>query len=222
MTQVFNEMVTRLRHGREELERLAVTDELTGLYNRKSLDAKLASEIARGDRYENPFTILMIDIDHFKKYNDTFGHPAGDEILSNIGDLFKHLREVDYAARYGGEEFFALLPHTGLSGATEVAERIRTLTEETFADQDKKEVPVTLSIGIAEFPMHGESARALIAAADAALYSAKQRGRNRVVGAPIPRTRKVSGSLRKQTRQTRQTRKTKTRKTTGFPATGSR
>ena len=222
MTRVFNEMVTRLRHGREELERLAVTDALTGLNNRKSLDAKLAREIARGDRYENPFTILMIDIDHFKKYNDTFGHPAGDEILSRIGGLFKRLRDVDYAARYGGEEFFALLPHTGLGGATRVAERIRTLAEKTLADRGKTKVPVTLSIGVAEFPTHGDSAAAVIAAADAALYSAKQGGRNRVMGATTPRRQKASGSLGRQTRQTRQTKKAKRSVITDFPATGSR
>ena len=229
MTRVFNAMVTHLRHGREELERLAVTDELTGLNNRKSLDAKLASEIARGDRYENPFAILMIDIDHFKKYNDSFGHPAGDEILSRIRGLFEQLREVDYVARYGGEEFFALLPHTGLRGAAGVAERIRTLAEKTLADRGKTKVPVTLSIGVAEFPTHGDSAAAVIAAADAALYSAKQKGRNRVVGAPLPpgtqRGRKVSGSLRKQTQQTGQTRKTPRTKTkkviTAYPATRS-
>ena len=118
LTQVFNEMVTRLRHGREELEGLAVTDDLTGLYNRKSLDAKLAHEVARTDPYEYPFALLMIDIDHFKKYNDTLGHPAGDEILRGIGSVLEQsLREVDYTARYGGEEFLALLPQTPMTGA---------------------------------------------------------------------------------------------------------
>ena len=230
MTRVFNEMVTRLRHGREELERLAVTDALTGLKNRKSLDAKLASEIARGDRYENPFAVMMIDIDHFKKYNDTFGHPAGDEILGKIGVLFEQsLREVDYAARYGGEEFFALLPHTRLSGAADVAERIRTLAEETLVEPGKKKAPVTVSIGIAEFPTHGHTAAALVGAADAALYGAKQKGRNRVMGATTPAGKqgrqKASGSLGKQTRQTRKTRKTQKTTTsviTDFPATGPR
>ena len=151
----------------------------------------------------------MIDIDHFKKYNDTFGHPAGDEILSSMGTLFARLRGVDYAARYGGEEFFALLPHTRLSGAVEVAERIRTVAAKTFANRGKQKVPVTVSIGVAEFPTHGHSAAPLIAAADAALYSAKQRGRNRVVGAPIPPSRKASGSLRKQTPQAQPTRRTR-------------
>lgn len=202
LTQIFNEMVTRLRHGREELERLAVTDDLIGLYNRKNLDAKLAHEVARTDRYENPFAILMIDIDHFKKYNDTFGHPAGDEILRGIGSVLEQsLREVDYTARYGGEEFLALLPQTPMTGAAEVGERIRALAEETFADRGTKRAPVTVSIGIAEFPTHGDSAEALLAAADAALYSAKRKGRNRVVGAPALRTRREGGARSKPPRK---------------------
>ena len=176
MTQVFNAMVGRLRSGREELEKLSVTDGLTGLFNRNHLMVTVAMEIARAGRDGEPFTVLMIDLDHFKEYNDAHGHLAGDEILAKAGLLFADcIREVDYAARYGGEEFLVMLPQTGLTGAREVAERIRT----HFADA----VGLTLSIGMAEHPRHGDATESLIAAADGALYQAKRRGRNRVVGA---------------------------------------
>ncbi len=185
LTEVFNAMVGRLRSGREELEKLSVTDGLTGLYNRNHLMVSVAMEIARADRHEEPFTVVMIDLDHFKKYNDTHGHLAGDEILAKIAVVFAAcIREVDYAARYGGEEFLVMLPQTGLSGAREVAERIRTRFAEEAA-QGAEGVPLTLSIGLAEYPQHGDTTESLIAAADAALYQAKRRGRNRVVGAAV-------------------------------------
>ncbi len=185
LTEVFNAMVGRLRSGREELEKLSVTDGLTGLYNRNHLMVSVAMEIARADRHEEPFTVVMIDLDHFKKYNDTHGHLAGDEILAKIAVVFAAcIREVDYAARYGGEEFRVMLPQAGLSGAREVAERIRTRFAEEAA-QGAEGVPLTLSIGLAEYPQHGDTTESLIAAADAALYQAKRRGRNRVVGAAV-------------------------------------
>ena len=106
LTRVFNDMVARLRHGREELERLSVTDGLTGLYNRNHLMETITKEVARSDRQEEPFAAMMIDLDHFKKYNDTHGHLGGDEILVKMSAIFSDcIREVDYAARYGGEEF---------------------------------------------------------------------------------------------------------------------
>ena len=183
LTQVFNTMVSRLRGGREELEKLSVTDGLTGLFNRDHLMVTVGMEIARADRQEAPFTVLMIDLDHFKKYNDTHGHLAGDEVLAKIGAVFGDCtREVDYAARYGGEEFLVMLPQTDLSGASEVAERIRA----RFADeavQTADGLAITLSIGIAEYPQHGDTAESIISAADAALYQAKRGGRNRVVSA---------------------------------------
>ena len=195
MTEVFNAMVGRLRSGREALEKLSVTDGLTGLFNRNHLMVTLTMEIARADRQEEPFTVLMIDLDHFKKYNDTHGHLAGDEILAKMAAVFADcIREVDYAARYGGEEFLVMLPQTGLSGAMEVAERIRTRFAEE-AMQSAKGVSLTLSIGLAEYPKHGDTAESVVAAADAALYKAKRGGRNRVVGATVrkgkttPRTR---------------------------------
>ena len=201
LTQVFNEMVARLRHGREELERLSVTDDLTGLYNRKHLMPRLADEVARSDRYEHAFAIMMVDLDHFKKYNDTLGHPAGDEVLRKVGSIFKQaLRDVDYCARYGGEEFFILLPQTAMAGAAGVAKRIRATVEDALGGKGKK-VPLTVSVGVAEFPKHGDTAEALIEAADRALYSAKGKGRNRVVRAAVRRAKTVSGSRKKRTKK---------------------
>jgi diguanylate cyclase (GGDEF)-like protein len=189
LTEVFNAMVGRLRSGREELEKLSVTDGLTGLFNRDHLMVTVTMEIARADRQETPFTVLMIDLDHFKKYNDTHGHLAGDEVLAKIGAVFSDCtREVDYAARYGGEEFLVLLPQTGTVGATEVAERIRARFAEE-AVQASDGVFVTLSIGLAEYPQHGDTAESIIAAADAALYRAKRGGRNRVVAASVRKSK---------------------------------
>jgi diguanylate cyclase (GGDEF)-like protein len=198
LTRVFNHMVTRLREGRDELaasnaalseknrelRELSVTDGLTGLYNHKHLLETLATEVARCRRLKHPFSILMIDLDHFKEYNDTHGHLAGDAVLSRISALFKEsIRNIDYAARYGGEEFCLLLPEVGIDGAVRAAERIRLLVAgETFGSEDQP-ASVTVSIGVAEFPEHGDGPEALIATADAALYDAKRRGRNRVVQA---------------------------------------
>jgi diguanylate cyclase (GGDEF)-like protein len=188
LTEVFNNMVARLREGRQELERLSVTDDLTGLYNRRYLMETLASEVRRARRLEHPFALLMVDIDHFKEYNDAFGHLAGDEMLTRVARVLREsTREVDCAARYGGEEFVVLLPETGVAEAAETAERIRArVAAEALAGGQ-----ITLSIGVAEFPSHGDTPEAMIAAADAALYQAKREGRNRVVraGRPAPSAR---------------------------------
>ncbi len=202
MTQVFNDMVARLRSGRYELERLSVTDGLTGLHNRRHLMETCGMEVARADRQEQPLAALMIDLDHFKKYNDTLGHQAGDEVLVNMGAIFLDcVREVDYAARYGGEEFLILLPRTNLTGAVEVAERIRDRVAEENMDREDTTMPVTLSIGVAEYPTHADNADALIAAADAALYQAKRRGRDRVVRASATKRKSTARPRGKQARK---------------------
>lgn len=205
MTEVFNHMVARLRQGRDELaainatlseknkelEELSITDGLTGLYNRKHLMETLTAEAARSRRHKGVFSILMMDIDHFKKYNDRFGHLAGDEVLIRMALIFKEsIRSVDFAARYGGEEFLVMLPQTGADGGEEVADRIRTrVAKETFAKRNEQPA-ITISIGIAAFPEHGDTPEYIIASADAALYQAKRRGRNRVVRATVGRERK--------------------------------
>ncbi len=198
LTAVFNGMVARLRGGREalneahealkkkneELEKLSITDSLTGLFNRRQLMEVLEIEGRRNRRHQRPFSILMLDVDHFKKLNDTHGHLAGDEVLKRLAWILKQeIREVDHAARYGGEEFLIMLPETNIDGASEVGERIRGRIERETLAFDGKEINVTASIGIACCPVEGESAETLIARADDALYKAKRRGRNRVVKA---------------------------------------
>jgi diguanylate cyclase (GGDEF)-like protein len=181
LTEVFNDMVHRLHQGRAELERLSVTDPLTRLHNRRYLMQALGAELERCRRHKHALTVLMVDVDQFKKYNDDYGHLVGDDALVRVAAVLQQsIREVDYAARYGGEEFVVVLAETGIDVATEVTTRIRArLAAETFHGR-----PVTLSIGVAQFPTHGDTPDALIHSADAAMYEAKRRGRDRVVPAP--------------------------------------
>ncbi|HWP37943.1 MAG TPA: diguanylate cyclase [Gemmatimonadales bacterium] len=191
LTRVFNDMVVRLRESRRELERLSVTDILTGLSNRRHLLTALDQEIRRSARHERPCTVLMIDVDHFKRYNDTYGHLAGDEVLARVGKLLKEaVRVLDVPARYGGEEFAVVLSETDLEGGAEVAERIRTRVAQEQFTVEGGSASVTLSIGVASFPDQGETAQALLSAADAALYQAKKKGRNCVVTASPPTEQK--------------------------------
>jgi diguanylate cyclase (GGDEF)-like protein len=182
VTQVFNALVARLRERESQklLERLSETDALTGLYNRRHLMGTLASEAQRSRRLRRPFSVLLADVDHFKKYNDTHGHLAGDAALVKIGDILRKMtRAVDWVARYGGEEFLVVLLETTIATAAVVAERIRAhVAAEAFG-----EGRMTMSIGVAECPAHGDTAESLIASADAAMYQAKSEGRDRVVTA---------------------------------------
>jgi diguanylate cyclase (GGDEF)-like protein len=191
LTSVFNHMVIRLREGRDALaarnralQELSITDGLTGLYNHKHLLETLDAEVARARRLQHQFSVLMLDLDHFKRYNDTYGHQAGDALLARVSTLFKDsIRSIDYAARYGGEEFLLLLHEVGLEGALRAAERIRERVAAERIGPEDQPVQITVSVGVAEFPGHGEAGPAVIAAADAALYEAKRSGRNRVVRA---------------------------------------
>jgi diguanylate cyclase (GGDEF)-like protein len=177
LTEVFNNMVARLREGRQELERLSVTDVLTKLYNRRHLMETLASEIQRCRRHKRVLSVVMVDVDKFKAYNDALGHLAGDNVLAEVASVLrKFTRDVDCVARYGGEEFLLVLPETPLEGASEVSERIRDHLATTEFGGGR----ITLSMGIAEFPAHGDSSEAVIASADAAMYQAKRAGRDRV------------------------------------------
>lgn len=165
------------------LEALAHTDPLTHLLNRRALTIRLVTELERVRRYNSPLTMLMIDLDHFKQVNDTYGHLVGDEVLRGIGAILQHsVRSVDMVARYGGEEFVVVLPETGEQGAITFAERIREQVEQHRFEAERGGVAqVTVSIGVSSFPApHVESAEDLFARADAALYRAKERGRNRV------------------------------------------
>jgi diguanylate cyclase (GGDEF)-like protein len=196
LTQVFNHMVGRLRSSREELDsvnaelqeknrelhQLSITDELTGLYNRKHLMETMRAEVSRSKRNHHTFALLVIDIDHFKRINDTFGHQKGDEVLHLLGGVFRDtVRSCDYVARYGGEEFILILPELGAGGGLEVAERIRErVAQERINPKGDR---ITVSIGMAMFAEHGDSPEELFQKADQALYAAKRGGRNRVVPA---------------------------------------
>jgi diguanylate cyclase (GGDEF)-like protein len=185
-------------HVRSELVRtreLALQDELTGLANRRALEQMLADEVTRALRHGRPLSILMADVDHFKKINDTYGHRAGDEVLRELARLLaEKLRSIDKAARYGGEELFVMMPETPLAEARRVAERVRSAVEaHTFVvdpEDDEPPIPLrlTASLGVAGMPDNAESLEALVEIADRALYDAKHQGRNRVVVAdPTPR-----------------------------------
>jgi diguanylate cyclase (GGDEF)-like protein len=159
------------------LEQLSVTDGLTGLLNRRYLEERLAEEIKRSNRYGYPMSFMMIDVDHFKSYNDAFGHPAGDQVLKMVAKCFREtLRGADVAARYGGEEFSILLPQTTSSEAETIAERVR----EHIAATEFPHRAVTISIGIASCCLDLNSAPELLGAADRALYGAKRKGRNAI------------------------------------------
>ncbi|HXY69495.1 MAG TPA: diguanylate cyclase [Gemmatimonadales bacterium] len=186
LTGVFNDMVRRLREGRADLERLSVTDELTGLANRRRLMVEIDREVRRSDRHGHPFSVLMLDVDRFKRFNDSYGHPAGDAVLKRLsGTLQECVRDVDTVARYGGEEFTVILPETPAAEAARVAERIRGSTEkDRFTPEGgRAELNVTVSIGYAVFPDNARTPDSLIEAADQALYRSKQSGRNRVSAA---------------------------------------
>jgi diguanylate cyclase (GGDEF)-like protein len=167
-----------------KVEVLAITDPLTGLYNRRYFDNILKKELTERKRYGQSVTCLMMDIDHFKQVNDTYGHEAGDFVLKDIAALLKtHLREVDTIARWGGEEFTVMMPHTDINGAFLPASRIlKTIADKTF---DKiPDAHITVSIGLACTGETQHTPDTLVNAADLALYEAKKKGRNRIEVAP--------------------------------------
>jgi diguanylate cyclase (GGDEF)-like protein len=194
LTDVFNHMVYRLREGRleldrinetllkknEELELLSTTDSLTGLSNHRSLMQRLDDEVTRFKKDKQGFSVLVGDVDHFKQYNDAFGHPAGDEVLQKIAEIMRgSTRKGDCCARYGGEEFVIVLPKTAIADALDTAEHIRARVAAKKFNGRK----ITLSIGVASFPEDADDAEAIIAVADEALYQAKREGRDRTVRA---------------------------------------
>lgn len=168
--------------AKARLERLAIRDEMTGLYNYRYLQSRLSEEFKRAERYREPLSCAMIDIDHFKTFNDRFGHDVGDKVLKEVAQrLLEAVREVDVVARYGGEEFLLVLPSTHLSGALTVAERVWRLIGKRDFSWDGHTERITVSIGVALYPSRGVSSRdALLKAADRALYRAKEDGRDRI------------------------------------------
>jgi diguanylate cyclase (GGDEF)-like protein/PAS domain S-box-containing protein len=167
---------------REALRTQSVRDALTGLYNRRYLEEVLEREVRRAARSAQSLGILMIDLDHFKSFNDTYGHDAGDAVLRETGQfLAKGIRAEDFVCRFGGEEFVVLLPTADMDASRGRAERLRSkMREQTIMYQGKSLGMVTISVGVASFPQHGVSPKELMAAADAALYEAKRGGRDQV------------------------------------------
>ena len=197
LTQVFNHMVSSLRRGRaeisqahealieknSELHQLSITDGLTGLFNRKHLMDLFDMEMSRARRYRISFSVLIADIDHFKKINDTHGHLAGDAVLRRIADTLRHVvRECDHVGRYGGEEFLIILPSSDATGAIKTAQRIREQISQVSFYNDGNEISITISVGVAQCNDGEDSVAAILGRADSALYQAKAGGRNQVIG----------------------------------------
>jgi diguanylate cyclase (GGDEF)-like protein len=201
-------MMGIVRDRQKELERLGIRDGLTGLYNRRYFFHRLRGEIERSRRYGRRCSLIIVDVDNFKKFNDRYGHLEGDHLLQMLGKIFSSsvrrsdsppTYELDIACRYGGEEFVVVLPETEGEGGFQAAERLRAEVSAeaalAAAERIRSKVAtseingrkVTVSIGVSSYPGHGEDADALVRSADAALYEAKARGKNRVVLASFPK-----------------------------------
>jgi diguanylate cyclase (GGDEF)-like protein len=172
---------------RETLRIEAIRDPLTNLYNRRYMEASLKREVQRAKRHNTSVGIIILDIDHFKRLNDTYGHEAGDVVLRELGALFqRHIRSEDIACRYGGEEFLLIMPEAPLEIIRHRAEELRIIVKDLLRIRwQKQTLAITVSLGVAAFPNHGYSVKNIVNAADAALYQAKSRGRNQVVVAPF-------------------------------------
>jgi diguanylate cyclase (GGDEF)-like protein len=184
-------------YANEGLITFAFTDFLTGLKTRGYFEQQLESEIKRSERKRTQFALLMVDIDHFKQLNDHYGHHVGDQVLRDVAAiLMKDMREVDTVARYGGEEFVLILPETGEAGAMLVAQRLRRAVEQArfYAGSPHAPEHLTISIGISVFDTDAQFKRELIESADAALYAAKESGRNSVLlYSDLPRLHREAG-----------------------------
>ena len=191
----YPELLARIRAGKrivdlqkelletnKRLELLSITDGLTKLHNHRYFQDELARAFEESQRYQRPLSLAMIDIDFFKKFNDTYGHAVGDEVLKRSADLYRSsVRSTDLVARYGGEEFAVMMPETSLDDAVTFAEKIRHLVETTSLETQAGPLSVTVSVGVASVPQSRiRSAKELVVAADRALYRAKKNGRNQV------------------------------------------
>jgi diguanylate cyclase (GGDEF)-like protein len=162
-------------------QELAYTDALTGIFNRRYFDQRFSREILRARRYSRSLSILMIDIDFFKKYNDTFGHLMGDQALRKVASVLEDkLRRADILCRYGGEEFVVILPEINLKNATIVAEKLRKAIINKMKYDDHQSKTITISVGVASFPENSTDEEIILGMADQALYQAKESGRNKV------------------------------------------
>jgi len=176
------ELQKELIEANKRLELLSITDGLTRLYNHRYFQDELLRAFEESVRYERPLSLAIIDIDFFKKVNDTYGHAVGDEVLKSVSSIFREsVRATDLVARYGGEEFAVMMPETELDDAMTFAEKIRSLVEATIAETQAGPLQVTVSIGVSSAPRtKARSAKELVIHADKALYRAKKNGRNRV------------------------------------------
>jgi len=166
----------------ETLQNLSVRDPLTGLFNRRYMEESMERELLRAERQGKQVGVIMVDIDHFKRFNDTFGHDGGDALLRELSKfLQQHVRGSDIVCRYGGEEFTLILPEASLEVTHQRAKQIRETVKDLRIHQGQKVLdPISLSLGLAVFPVHGTNHRAILQAADVALYRAKETGRDRV------------------------------------------
>jgi diguanylate cyclase (GGDEF)-like protein len=180
--RTFNSMADKLADGQAALRELSTRDSLTGLANHREFQRQLTEEVERFRRYGRPFALLMLDVDHFKQINDTYGHLAGDEALRAVAMAIRGVvRPSDLVARYGGEEFALVLPETTSSGALALAERLRHhIGGSTIKLTTDRSITLTVSIGLAACPEDADAVQSLVSAADQALYAAKSEGRNRV------------------------------------------
>lgn len=175
----------QLEAANAQLQELALHDGLTGLLNRRHWESCLEREFARHNRYSNPASLVLFDIDHFKRLDDTYGHQAGDEVIRQVARITREMvRDTDYAGRYGGEEFVVLLADTPLQGASQFAERLRMAIEQLQISHEQLSLQCSVSVGVACTRTDMANHQALIEAADKALYQAKSAGRNQVVTSP--------------------------------------
>ena len=176
------EMVLANSEHLRKIEELAVTDPLTGLMNRRRFNGILADQLLVAERFGEPFSVIMLDIDHFKKVNDTYGHPFGDRVLQKVTEAMKQaIREVDVPCRYGGEEFIILLRKADKATASVTAERVRSIVARNIIKDGNISLNITVSVGHAQYPSDSADAKELVHFADQALYRAKNGGRDRVV-----------------------------------------
>jgi diguanylate cyclase (GGDEF)-like protein len=187
MTKPFHadELIARIRVNIKRSERLrkeSATDFLTSVFNRRAMESRLAIELQRSQRFGRVFTVGMVDIDHFKLFNDANGHLVGDEVLRAVARKIQaQLRDIDVVARFGGEEFFVIMPETEKKNAYKAMERVRSSIASTrLPGANGSDIGVSVSVGVAEFPYDGIDAEALIKAADMAMYQSKADGRDRV------------------------------------------
>ena len=176
--------IQQLENAQKKLKKLAVTDGLTGAFNYRFFKEQLTKEVIRAERHNKNVSIIMLDIDYFKNYNDTNGHPAGDAVLKTIAEILsKNIRNIDIAARYGGEEFALILVETNKASAGIVANKLKRLIEyyKFYHEETQPNGKLTVSMGVATFPENGKMPDDLVAFADKRLYKAKKQGRNKVI-----------------------------------------